>query len=165
MREVQLTKGYKALVDDDDFERINSRKWFAVETITGPNSLHVSAVRWSSGSYPLRKSIRMAYEVLHLTSTKGILIDHINRDSLDNQKLNLRIANKSLNSYNSNRSINASGIYLDKRRYRWKAFLLRPVKKYVGTFKTKLAAEEALNNAKAKQRNLGQNLSINPNSS
>lgn len=89
----------------------------------------------------------MANEVLNIDgkelASRGRLIDHKNRNPLDNQKHNLREANKSINAYNSDRSINAKGVYFEPSRNRWKAFLLRPRKKYVGTYKTEAEAIEA----------------------
>ena len=32
VKEIQLTQGYVALVDDEDFERVNEYKWYAQRT-------------------------------------------------------------------------------------------------------------------------------------
>jgi hypothetical protein len=147
IRTILLTRGYYSLVDDADFEFINSFKWFAVISVTGPNGFHVSACRWAKGESP-RRVIRMSYAVLGIKSIKSTkLIDHINRNSLDNRKINLRITNKSTNGYNSNRSINASFVYFERSRNRWKSWIPnrpRNAKSYLGTFKTKEEAEAAV---------------------
>ena len=148
MREIQLTQGYIALVDDEEYERINQYKWFAVVTVTGPNGFHVAACRWSDGR-PGRKMLYMHYDVLQISvaslKLRGKLIDHDNRNACDNQKRNLKEGNKSSNAYNSERSINAKGIYFEPSRNRYKAFLLKPRRKYIGTYKTYEEAEKARN--------------------
>ena|SRR5258706_5319432 len=150
MRLIKLTQGFHAFVDDVDFNHINRHKWFAVVTITGPNGFHIAACRWANEEYP-RRLIYMSYAILGIKYIRGNkLIDHRNRNSLDNQKINLRITNKSVNAYNSDRSINASFIYYEKSRDRYKAWLKnipRSAKTYIGTFKTYKEAELAQNNA------------------
>jgi len=150
MRQITLTQGFIAFVDDEDYERINQYKWFAVVTVTGPNGFHVAACRWSPGSYPERYMIYMHHEVLYIDreilngwKILGKLIDHDNRNACDNQKVNLKESNKSLNAYNSERSTKAKGIYYEPSRNRYKAFLLRPKRKYVGTYKTYEEAKQA----------------------
>jgi len=149
MKEISLTQGYIAFVDEEDYERIAAYKWFAVVTVTGPSTIHVAACRWTPGSYPNRKMLYMHYEVLQMSPSDltplGKLIDHINRTATDNQKHNLRVANKSINGFNSIRSINGKGVYFEKSRNRYKAFHLLPNRgrAYIGTFKTEAEAIEA----------------------
>jgi hypothetical protein len=101
MKTIKLTQGFIAFVDDADFAKVNQFKWFAVVTVTGPNGFHVAACRWTHGEFP-RRLIYMSYFVLGIHSIKGgKLIDHKNINALDNQKNNLRITNKSVNAYNS----------------------------------------------------------------
>jgi len=46
MREITLTKGYKALVDDEDFERVNAHEWCASEKRRADGTLwNVYAIR------------------------------------------------------------------------------------------------------------------------
>lgn len=147
MKYISLTQGYLAIVDDEDYERINKNKWFAQVTKTGPHTTHIHAARWSKGSP--RSLIRMHHEVLCI-DVKELnkylkLIDHENRNGVDNQKQNLKISNKSKNGQNSLRSINASGIYYDKKRDRYKAFLLNP-QRYIGTYRTYQEAKKARDN-------------------
>jgi len=145
MKYIPLTQGYIALVDDEDFERINKNKWFAQVTKTGQYTVHVHAARWSKGIYP-RYMIRMHHEILDIDVKKlnneMKLVDHENRNGIDNQKYNLRISDKSKNSINSARSDQAVGIYYEKSRDRYKAFLLNP-RRYIGTYKTYQEAKSA----------------------
>jgi hypothetical protein len=147
-RIINLTQGFITLVDEADYLIVSKYKWFAVVTVTGPNGYHVAACRWTKGESP-RRLIYMSYAVLglkYLNNDK--VIDHINRNALDNRKINLRITNKSVNAFNSDRSINASFIWYDRCKDRFKAYVpntTRKSKEYIGSFKTfkeaKLAQE------------------------
>jgi hypothetical protein len=50
------------------------------------------------------------------------LVDHINRDRLDNRIENLREATKSENTFNSARSDSALGVSFDPSRNKWRAY-------------------------------------------
>ena len=69
------------------------------------------------------------------------LIDHINRDKLDNRIENLREASKSENMLNSDRS-EYGGVCFDSSRGKWKAYTKKNGKQsFLGRFDTE---EEAL---------------------
>lgn len=53
MREISLTQDKVALVDDEDFERLNQFKWYA--------SIHGEGKRWHLGSFPDPVSAAKAY--------------------------------------------------------------------------------------------------------
>jgi hypothetical protein len=85
----------------------------------------------------------------------GIWVDHINRNPLDNRKVNLRIADKSENRINSSiRSDNTSGVIgvsFLKDRNRWNANICLYHKSiYIGDFKTREDAIIARLNAEKK---------------
>lgn len=90
MREIPLTQGKVAIVDDDDFEELNKFKWYA--NANGFKG-RVYAVRSS------KKRIRMHRQIMGFPERMDI--DHINGNTLDNRKSNLRIATRSQNLMNS----------------------------------------------------------------
>jgi len=95
VREIPLTKGLVAIVDADDYERLSQWKW----CIQGRY-----AVRSNKGHMKMHRII------LGIQNSKDLLVDHINRNPLDNRKLNLRIADYSINGWNSKmQSNNTSG--------------------------------------------------------
>lgn len=94
MREIELTRGKYAVVDDEDYERINSHSWAAVPNPYGG----VYAVRKGSKRKGEPRTIQMHREILN--APKGSIIDHVNGDGLDNRKSNLRFANTQKNSFN-----------------------------------------------------------------
>jgi hypothetical protein len=106
MKEIILTQGKVTLVDDEDFEWLNQWKWYASKI---KNNFYAKRDTWIIGK-GRDESIFMHREILKLVRGDGIIGDHKNRNTLDNQKNNLRITNHSLNNYNCKmKSHNKSG--------------------------------------------------------
>ena len=109
MRKIKLTKGKYALVDDEDFDYLNQFKW------------SLNAQKYA-GRYEKNKYIYM-HRFLNKTPD-GMVTDHINRNTLDNRKENLRTATKSLNALNTGESVKntsgCTGVYRLKNN-RWYA--------------------------------------------
>jgi hypothetical protein len=100
VKEIPLTKGHVAIVDDEDYEYLNQWKWCSA---TG----YASRVSLDGGK---RTEIRM--HRLLVGAEKGQQVDHINRNRLDNRKSNLRICTPKENSRNSSKRKNAvSSVY------------------------------------------------------
>jgi hypothetical protein len=75
-----------ALIDADDYERLSQYKW----------SKSFSGYACSSN-----KKVRTMHRLIVDTDVpKGYVIDHINRNRLDNRKSNLRVVSQSLNLHN-----------------------------------------------------------------
>jgi hypothetical protein len=102
MKEIQLTQGKVALVDDEDYERLAKFKWYAAWT---PSSRTWYARR---RSVPDRKMVHMHREVLRVTSAP---VDHINHDGLDNRRANLRLCTQGLNLRNTRKRAGCSSQY------------------------------------------------------
>ena len=90
MKEISLTKGMVALVDDEDYEALAGRRWFGQPSKNGRTAYAVTKVGHG------RKGIRSVYMhqlVLGVGET-GMEIDHKNGNGLDNRRANLRWATK-----------------------------------------------------------------------
>lgn len=139
MKEITLTKGFKAFVDDADFEMLSGFKWYALKK--GHN---IYALSWCKGT---GATIRM--HRLLLNAKKGEIVDHINGNGLDNRRENLRIVSASINTLNSKHyATNTSGYRGVRKTKKWVArFAQRVAGKYVyhhlGTFDTPEEAHEA----------------------
>jgi hypothetical protein len=97
MRKIKLTKGLWALVDDEDFERINQFKWYASLESRGTKFY---AVRWVYPPGEKRYKERMHHRILCIKPEELkplLVVDHVNHDSLDNQKSNLEIVTQEEN--------------------------------------------------------------------
>lgn len=97
MKEIQLTKGYIALIDDEDYDLVSTYKW----QINIPYKR--AGVRYAMHTGTRRNGttlhIKMHRLVMGVTDPK-IRIDHIDGDGLNNQKGNLRIATPGQNRVN-----------------------------------------------------------------
>ncbi|MFA6043577.1 MAG: HNH endonuclease, partial [Phycisphaerales bacterium] len=89
-REIPLTKGFVAIVDDEDFERINALKWCATSDPYAVRSHPVNGV-W----------IRLWMHRVVLDAPPGRLVDHISGDKLDNRRANLRLCTPAENARNT----------------------------------------------------------------
>ncbi len=113
MKEIPLTQGKVALVDDQDFDWLNQWKWCLKST--------GYAVR-QIGPAGKRKNIYMHRLILGLT-LKNQHSDHINGYRLDNQRSNLRSATPAENARNkgmlpTNKS-GYKGAYKRKGKEKW----------------------------------------------
>lgn len=99
MKEIKLTQGKVALVDDEDFERVNQFKWYARKDSKSTTIFY--AVR---GAY--KKCILLHRFIMDLNDSKK-KVDHINHNGLDNRKNNLRACSSFENARNRNISMHS----------------------------------------------------------
>lgn len=128
MRIISLTQGYTVLVDDADFEELNKRLWYV---LFNPQGMPYAATG--------RRKARVLMHTAILPAKIGFETDHINRNTLDNQRHNLRYATHSQN-ISRKRSTNKTGyrgVYLVDRPRPFRAIFDG---KHLGYFNT---AEEA----------------------
>lgn len=137
-REIPLTKGQTAIVDAADYEWLNQWKWCATS-----NGRTWYAVRWVSGGGRKRVAIFMHRVILGIE--KGLFVDHIDHDGLNNRRANLRPVTNSQNLANSRKQArNTSGykgVTWSKKYKVWVAHIVvNQRQRHVGQFAT---AEEA----------------------
>ena len=80
------------MVDDDDFERLNKRRWW----LKGDARLDV--IGWAGRVNGVCKHIPMHREIMN--PPRGLFVDHIDGNILNNQKANLRVCTGGENSRN-----------------------------------------------------------------
>ena len=89
---IHLDKDMAAIVDDEDFDRVSPHRWVASEQKTG------------NGAFAVRTNIARKTVYLHQLligkAPKGMVIDHINGNPLDNQRANLRLVTYQQNCMN-----------------------------------------------------------------
>lgn len=119
MKEIPLSQGFVALVDDADYDRaVAVGKWSAD---VRRNAVYATrSIRKATGRYT---SIR-----LHAFITGWPFVDHINGDGLDNRRGNLREASHSTNGFNAglpaHNTSGRKGVTWDKRSRRWQAQIM-----------------------------------------
>lgn len=133
----------EVLVDDEDFEWLDKYDWYLMR---GKKVNYAYAYGKN-----IKGSPKFLIHRLILNAPKGIDVDHINGDGLNNQKCNLRLATRSQNLINRNKqSNNTSGIkgvsYCNekKRKKKWKSSINHNSKPItIGRFLTKEEAGRA----------------------
>lgn len=113
MKEIALTQGYVALVDDDMFDELNRMKWCI--TKKGANIYAVT------GNDPATRMHRFI-----MNAPSNVIVDHINGDGLDNRRCNLRLCTNAENGRNrrgvpSNNTSGYLGVTWDARKSKWRA--------------------------------------------
>lgn len=114
MKEINLSQGYKAIVDDEDYEELNKHKWsygngYAFRQITIDGK---------------RKQLRMHRFIMGLNFNDERCVDHINHNTLDNRRENLRICSNTENCRHSRKQKNNTsgykGVFKQVRKYKRK---------------------------------------------
>jgi len=143
-KEIELTQGKIALVDDDDFERLNQHKWHYFGL--GYAARHGSKQK---GSKEINY-ILMHREIMNFPEKTGV--DHKNHNGIDNRKENLRICGQDKNLMNTRiRSDNKSGfkgVSWNKEKNKWVVHIRINCKTiHVGYYSDKRKAAMAYNEA------------------
>jgi hypothetical protein len=141
MKEIELTQGYIALVDDEDFERVMQKKWHVTRD---KEKVYAHHTYRNPENWKKMCSIRMHRFILGLTNPE-VEVDHKNRNGLDCQKENLRLATDIQNAHNVRRhKDNVSGVKgVRLKNGKWEASIMcEGVRHYLGQFS---GIEEAAN--------------------
>jgi hypothetical protein len=147
-KEIPLSKGKVAIVDDCDYEYLSQFKWRAK---VSANTCY--AVRWTP--YVDGKRVFMAMHREILNAPKGMDVDHANGNGLDNRRENIRLCSKAENNCNvDKRTTNTSGykgVYWNSRMNKWYAKIgVDGQQKYLGSFSRKEDAALAYDRAAPK---------------
>lgn len=140
MKEITLTKGKTAIVDDEDFDLLSTWSWTARPSL--------------NTSYGYRKVyVNKKYQTVHMhrfiLGTEK-MVDHIDHNGLNNQKTNLRICTHSQNMCNARKRKNSSsrykGVYWNAEKKKWHVRASFDGKKYnVGYYHNEIEAALAYN--------------------
>ena len=145
MKYIKLTKGFEAIVDDEDYEYLNRLKW----CISYSSKTVKYAARRING-------IKLYLHFMLIDIPKNHVVDHINRNTLDNRKENLRTCHRAQNTFNRDKNKNKvssqyKGVFWDKEHSQFKAQISFNKKQiWLGRFKTEKEAALAYNK-KAKE--------------
>lgn len=138
MKTLQLYSGESVLVDDDDYTIHSKVKWQLSPTGYVARSVSTNAVRK-----------RVYLHRLIMNCPVGLVVDHINRNRLDNRKSNLRVCTQKQNTIAGNGWEKAEIKYKGVSYMRsggkkvLHKFRARINKKQIGTFNTPEEAAKA----------------------
>lgn len=141
MTQLELTKGKYATIDTSDFEFLSKWSWCY--------SAQGYAVAFDNG-----KTIYM--HRLLMQPTRGMQVDHINTNKIDNRRENLRLVTASQNARNCSKSKNNKSGYKGVYKHHegkkpWKAQILADGKAVsIGYYETPEEAAKAYDEAAVK---------------
>lgn len=134
MQYIQLTQGYVTIVDDEDYEWLNQWRWYY------------------KGGYAVRnipdltkpsKQTTMRMHRAILGATNGVLVDHRDKDRLNNRFCN-QAENLRNRGRNANNKTGFKGVSFDSEKGKFKAQIKSPqCKVHLGYYPTPELAHEA----------------------
>jgi len=144
MKKIPLTQGKYALVDDEEYKLLSKFKWHYGQY---GNTGYAKRIIWDKENKK-SKIVRMHHFILPLQ--KGLMVDHINGNGIDNRKQNLRLVTKAQNMMNKkapkNNTSGFKGVAWHKQNNRWRAYLTVHGKQIsLGLYDTKKEAAKAWN--------------------
>jgi len=149
-KEIPIAGGLVALVDDQDYELVSGYSW---SVLSGRQTKY--AVAYVRGSFPDCRRVLM--HRLIMAATDGVGVDHKNRNGLDCQRGNLRLATESQNKANTEKQRTANGkattsafkgVYWHRGGRKWLAQICVDGKRrYLGLFTSETDAAVAYNKA------------------
>lgn len=119
-RRIKLTRGKYALVDPEDFERLNQYNWYSTHDGYAKRTVPKKLAKG-----------KQQYALMHrelCPVPEGLIVDHINRNPGDNRKANLRPATRQQNCWNvnyKNRPGNSRyiGVSFNKQSGKWRVHM------------------------------------------
>lgn len=133
MKQIKLTKNQIALVDDEDYNAISRHSWHAINVKSYP----VAARKTKKETNGKRRVILMSREIM--IPSPNMIVDHINHNTLDNRKCNLRVCTQSQNMQNrikhESKTSKYKGVSWDKKSEKWRTTIKVNDKiRYLGLF-------------------------------
>lgn len=114
-------------VDDEDYDYLMQWKWFAIKSKTDDNYFSILRTEYCNIIKKCRPFV-MARTIMK--AQKGQIVDHKDRNTLNNQKSNLRFCNKAQNGANRRAWGKSSYLGINFKHGKWEA-RLRVGKKYL----------------------------------
>ncbi|WP_058189836.1 HNH endonuclease [Terracidiphilus gabretensis] len=150
MKEISLTKGYVALVDDRDYDVLmRLAPWHAHKA---PRTFYAVHSYYDGGG---REAPRIRKLLMHhvIMGRKfgGRDVDHKDGNGLNNQRSNLRWSTRSQNRANSAKARNGAnkykGVHFLTRLGKFQAYIGSKPKRYLGVFRSEEEAASAYDRA------------------
>lgn len=130
MKKIELNNGFFSLVDDEDYPLLSCLHWYLVKS--------------SKTFYACNHFVGKIHQLL-MPVDAPLLVDHIDRNGLNNQKSNLRICTKQQNAWNQEKkgpgTSKYKGVYFDSTRNKWMSRIrIGGITKNLGRFSSEIEA-------------------------
>lgn len=140
------TNGYQFIISKEDADFVDSRSWFAQGR---PGFMYVATSIKENGKYKIKYLHRLLFNL----SDRKVFVDHINHNTLDNTRSNIRLSDSKNNQYNTKKKDGCSSKYkgVTFENNKWRARIRENGKKlHLGCFDSEEAAAQAYNEAALK---------------
>lgn len=133
MRELDI-RGVVTILDDDVYEEFKNLSWFIAK-----------------GDYVLNTRLKIPLHRMLIDCPEGKVVDHINGNSLDNRRENLRVCTQSQNTMNKvkargNFTSEYKGVHWDKQKSKWRSVIYKEgIRRHLGYFDVEIDAARSYN--------------------
>ena len=146
IRRIPLTKGQSTIVDTTDYDWLMQWNWHA-HFAKNTGTFYAACEIWLGNG----KRTLLYMHIAIFRVPEGMKRDHINRDTLDNRRANLRVATTAQNNYNcriyKNNKSGHKGVWWSRENKRWEAVVyFKGLRHWLGRFNNiedAVAAREA----------------------
>ena len=149
-RKLRLAQPKYALIDERDYERFSKYQW-----TTKKDGKNFYIIRYYKDKHNGKnRMMRMHHEIIK--PGEGMVIDHINKNGIDNRRENLRQATYAQNICNRNKistptTSRHKGVYFDRTAKKFRAQIcINRRKKHLGYFLNETEAAKAYDKAAKK---------------
>jgi hypothetical protein len=144
MRQIKLSRGKFAIVSDKDYEELTKYNWHYSSIGYAVRNVRIDVNKYDC--------VYMHRQLMGLTKGDGLLVDHVNGDTLDNRRENLRVCTKTENQCNQRPRHTRASIYKGvgwyKRDKKWRARIsVNKTNIEIGKFTCETCAARAYNEA------------------
>jgi hypothetical protein len=143
VKEIELTQGYKALVDDEDYPKLSKYKWHVLKS-------HGNLYARTNVGKGLHRLLPLMHTLI-LNTPKGKVCDHIDGNGLNNTRNNLRICSTIENHWHQchkkKESVsNYIGVYWYPRSSKWVTSIgVNGIRYFIGYYDREELAAHAYN--------------------
>lgn len=148
-----IIDGLAVIIDDEDYTKISRYRWHLMKIAEQENGLFYFKTSMKINEDIGYKDILLHRFIIGCVYKDGLIVDHINHNTLDCRRSNLRVCTHKQNSHNAriyrNKSNPYKGVRLERRTGRWQARITdsNGIRVALGTYSTPEDAAKAFDKA------------------